>query len=838
MTLYTDSAPQTRFAFTGDPFVDSLYSEQDYFRTKWSTVSGGKTAISYSFAFLNGVASKFTSDYGKEPTATQHFGVTNAQVPGIDLAFQRWADVANVSFTKVAETAVGVVGDVRIAFSSEVPSSFWGYTKIYSDGQDPSQGDIWIEPGIKDGTFQPYTYDFVAMMHEIGHALGLDHPFEGTKIIPAGYDDARYTIMSYTDPKGVFYFQPGATEAQCIIVTPGVYDIAAVQNLYGANMAFHTGNDTYTFTPDQPVYQTIWDAGGIDTLDVSAFIKGTSITLVPGTYSQLAYAKTTLDANIGIAFKAIIENANGGHGNDTIVGNDAANQLRGNDGNDTISGGVGNDMIDGGAGTDTENGQAGDDTFVGGTDTGNDSFNGGDGLDTVTYAAAKAGVMVNLLAGTASGIDGGDTVAIGTDTLAGVEAIVGSGFADQITGSDGADRLDGGAGTDKLNGGAGNDVLIGGKGDDALNGGNGIDTASYVGAAGAVTVSLALAGAQDTVGAGHDTLSKIESLIGSSFADTLTGNAGNNRLDGGLGDDTLTGGAGNDTYVVDANDVVVEAVGGGIDTEISTASNTVLAANVENLTLASRGVTATGNALANRIIGNASANVIDGGIGADIMTGGAGNDSYVIDNVGDRIVELAGGGHDSAVSSVSFTLAAGLDDLTLTGTGDLNATGNADNNVIIGNYGANLLRGGLGDDQLWGKLGADTLRGEAGNDRIVGGAGRDIMTGGTGSDSFVFAGGDFAGTSATTCDLIMDFNHAEGDKIDLSAVDANTASAATNEAFAFIGSDAFGHIAGQLRVAVMTGGVMLQGDTNGDGIADFWVRCDGASTLVAGDLVL
>jgi len=220
------------------------------------------------------------------------------------------------------------------------------------------------------------------------------------------------------------------------------------------------------------------------------------------------------------------------------------------------------------------------------------------------------------------------------------------------------------------------------------------------------------------------------------------------------------------------------------------------------------------------------------------MTGGAGNDSYTIDNVGDRIVELAGGGHDSAVSSVSFTLSAGLEDLTLTGTADLAATGNGDANAIIGNDGANLLRGGLGDDQLWGKLGADTLRGEAGNDTIIGGAGRDIMTGGTGSDTFVFAGGDFAGTSATTCDLIMDFNHAEGDKIDLSAVDANIASAATNEAFTFIGSDAFGHIAGQLRVAVMTGGVMLQGDTNGDGIADFWVRCDGVSSLVVGDLVL
>jgi len=210
MTLYTDIAPQTGFALTGDAFIDSLYAPEDYFRSKWSTVSGGKTTISYSFAFLNGVASKFTGDYGEEPTAAQHFGVTTAQVAGIDQAFQCWADVANLSFTKVAETAAGVVGDIRIAYSSAVSSDFWGYTKIFSDGSDPSQGDIWIEPGIKDGTFKPFTYDFVAMMHEIGHALGLDHPFEGN-IIPAGYDDARYTIMSYTSPQGDFYFKPGSS---------------------------------------------------------------------------------------------------------------------------------------------------------------------------------------------------------------------------------------------------------------------------------------------------------------------------------------------------------------------------------------------------------------------------------------------------------------------------------------------------------------------------------------------------------------------------------------------------------------------------------------------------
>ncbi len=730
MTLYTDIAPQTRFDLTGDAFVDSLYSPQDYFRTKWSTVSGGKTTISYSFPFLNGVASKFTTDYGSEPIAAQHFGVTTAQVAGIDQAFQRWADVANLSFTKVTETAAGVVGDIRIAFSSAVSIDFWGYTKIYSDGSDPSQGDVWIEPGIKGGTFQPYTYDFVAMMHEIGHALGLDHPFEGN-IIPAGYDDMRYTIMSYTSPQGDFYFKPGATEAQYIILTPGVYDIEAVQNLYGANMAFHTGNDTYGFTPVQPVYQTIWDAGGTDTFDVSTFTNGCTITLVPGTYSLLAYDTTTLDANIGIAFNCTIENVNGGSGDDTIVGNDVTNQIHGNGGNDAISGGAGNDLIDGGAGADHENGDTGNDTFAGGTDSGNDTFDGGDGTDVVSYLAAKAAVTVNLAAGTAAGTAAGDAAQIGADTLFSIESVIGSAFNDTLTG---------GLGPDTFSGGLGNDKIVGS---------GGIDTASYATAKAAVTVNLSVTTAQDTLNAGQDTLSSIENLIGSAFNDTLTGSK--------------------------------------------------------------------------------AANVLDGGKGADAMSGGLGNDTYRVDNSGDTVIEDSGAGRDLVQSSVTFTLPVNVENLTLAGTAAIDGTGNSLANVLRGNVSANVLSGGDNVDQLFGG---------AGNDTLIGGAARDLLTGGTGADRFTFANGDFGGLTSTSCDVIVDFNHGESDRIDLSAVDANTANGASDDAFAFIGSDPFGHIAGQLRLAAVSGLTLLQGDTNGDGAADFWIRCNGAPALVVGDLVL
>ena len=221
-------------------------------------------------------------------------------------------------------------------------------------------------------------------------------------------------------------------------------------------------------------------------------------------------------------------------------------------------------------------------------------------------------------------------------------------------------------------------------------------------------------------------------------------------------------------------------------------------------------------------------NTLNGGLGADIMTGGLGNDTYRLDNTGDTVNEDAAAGRDLIQASVSYSLSANVENLTLTGTA-ANGTGNELANILRGNESANVLSGGGGVDQLFGG---------AGNDILIGGAGRDFMTGGLGADTFKFGNGDFGGFSTSSCDLIADFNHGEGDRVDLSAVDANTANGAANDAFAFIGSDPFGHIAGQLRLALVSGLSVLQGDTNGDGTADLWIRFNGAPTLLVGDLVL
>jgi len=285
---------------------------------------------------------------------------------------------------------------------------------------------------------------------------------------------------------------------------------------------------------------------------------------------------------------------------------------------------------------------------------------------------------------------------------------------------------------------AGDDVLDGGVGADTMSGGGGNDT-YFVDDAGDVVY--------ESQGFGYDTVyssvswtmgNHVERLVltgnqainavGNAQANLIEGNGLGNLLDGGAGADTLIGGAGNDIYVLDdQSDLVVEQAAEGVDLVRSSVSH-ALEDNVENLTLIGVGdINGTGNALHNVITGNTADNLLDGQLGADTLIGGDGNDTYVVNSDDDLVVEEAdvdaqgqthGSGIDHVKSSVSYTLGANVEKLTLL-NGALNGTGNGADNTLQGNAANNLLRGLDGDDYLDGGTGDDTLEGGAGSDTYV-----------------------------------------------------------------------------------------------------------------------
>ncbi|MDS1346713.1 S8 family serine peptidase [Planktothrix agardhii] len=257
-----------------------------------------------------------------------------------------------------------------------------------------------------------------------------------------------------------------------------------------------------------------------------------------------------------------------------------------------------------------------------------------------------------------------------------------------------------------------------------------------------------------------------DTLNGLAGNDTLDGGTENDRLDGGLGNDQLKGGLGNDIYIVDSTgDVVTELAAQGTDLVQSSVTYT-LPANVENLTLTgTTAINGTGNTVANIIIGNTANNILNGSSGADQLKGGTGNDTYVVDNTGDVVTELASQGTDLIQSSVTYTLPANVENLTLTGTTAINGTGNTLANTVTGNTANNILNGGTGNDNLIGGSGTDQLLGSDGNDSLSGDAGNDTLTGGLGADKFIYNTNAAFTTTAVGVDTITDFIIAQGDKI-------------------------------------------------------------------------
>lgn len=490
-----NSVPTTTTLISGISYIDPLLGG-----TKWGA-SGAGTGVTLTYSVPQ-TGSVWSTDYAtyldNEPS--QFTALNASQAEAFGYALQEWANVANIQFVEIEETS-SLVGEIRVGYSgvlSSTDAAAWAYLPTdYAEA-----GDIWLDPNYAPNVnLAEGNFGYLTLLHEIGHALGLTHPFESTPPLSTQYDNLQYTIMSYTDsPLYATMDYP---------VTPMLYDIAAIQYLYGPNMSYHTGDNTYEFSNTTSIIMAIWDAGGIDTLSAENQSLAATIDLREGYFSSIGPDNlgNAATQNIAIAFGAVIENATGGDGNDILIGNDGDNFLDGGAGQDKLTGGLGNDILDGGLGQDTLDGGTGNDTYV--------IDNAG---DTIKEPKKNGGVdtVVTELSTTL-------TKALENLTLAGDENLNGTGnkFANVLLGNNGSNTLDGSKGNDTLEGGLGNDVLIGGKGldvfvFDAALGADNVDTLSSFSVQDD-TIQLSLSIFDDLLGAG--VLSSSEFFIGSAAYD-------------------------------------------------------------------------------------------------------------------------------------------------------------------------------------------------------------------------------------------------------------------------------------------------------------------------------
>jgi hypothetical protein len=347
---------------------------------KWGGATGTGGSLSYSFPWTSSSTAIFSGhdgvgDYSSlnEQNASSHYGLSTTQQVAARAALQSWANVANLNFSEVADSSANV-GDIRFGWTSATDTTStgntaWGWA-TFPNAYWPSAGDVWISTlasGAANTNWAVGSDNFGSLIHELGHALGLKHPFEGSVTLPAATDSTQYSLMAYTPAAHSLYVSvthSGNTWSWSSYniepSTPMLYDIQAMQYLYGANTGYNTGDNTYTFDPAVPFIKTLWDAGGKDTISVSNFTLGCTIDLRPGSFSKVSYfddisapvtwttapPTPTFDGtdDLAIAYGCVIENAIGGSGNDTLTGNDV---------NNSLDGGAGNDSIDGGAGIDT-----------------------------------------------------------------------------------------------------------------------------------------------------------------------------------------------------------------------------------------------------------------------------------------------------------------------------------------------------------------------------------------------------------------------------------------------------------------------------------------------------
>ena len=306
-----------------------------------------------------------------DPALNEQFEIFNAaQRQNARLVFRHLETLVNVQMLEVADTSTNVFGGtggiIRMGeYGVPSPESSAAAFAFYPGFGDPN-GDMWFNRLNWSGSldFIPGTWGYKVFMHEFGHAMGLKHPHDGTPRLPPETDVNDFSVMSYRQA------QNGEP------TTLQLYDISTLQGDYGANMNYRTTDDVYslagTWNNNQNVVESIWDAGGMDTLSAAGALRPATVDLRSGQQSSIG----NIPRNITIAFDAWVENAIGSDLNDRLFGNAIAN---------TLNGAAGNDILNGGTGNDTNIGGAGNDTFEFGVADGNDVINemALGGLDTL-----------------------------------------------------------------------------------------------------------------------------------------------------------------------------------------------------------------------------------------------------------------------------------------------------------------------------------------------------------------------------------------------------------------------------------------------------------------------
>lgn len=372
--------------------------------------AGIGTGVTLYYSFLTAPAAYMDSNQDNYGNLSSFQGLNSREQAQVRKALDMWSSLANITFQEVTTVAPDsktlTFGKFDIAASSgaaayaNIPTFAYSTSNgtVVSTRPADDAGDVFFSTSV----MARYSDDeiYATALHEIGHALGLSHPFEETVRFPEAAQNTSYSVMAYDEPSNAGWWRTTTSGAQSetVALNVGLLDVAAIQQLYGANTSTNAGDTVYQWDAVQPTRQTIWDGGGTDTIDASNFTLRVEINLNANSFSSIGIRSTEAEMrlgmdpalrwlsasdlsfdgrnNVAIAAGVTIENANGGAARDVLIGNNAVNQLSGGDGDDVLVGNGGNDVLIGGAGFDAAmyNGSRGDyrdgtlTTTLGGTD--------------------------------------------------------------------------------------------------------------------------------------------------------------------------------------------------------------------------------------------------------------------------------------------------------------------------------------------------------------------------------------------------------------------------------------------------------------------------------------